>query len=300
MTGWVKFIIFVSIVFGLQAGAQNVYRDWNRRVCPILDTPYRTYRGMHFTHYLRTDTGTAGWGDGVSLTDMGFWGRLPSWENNYGGELEVRGHIDLRILEGMRRGSGVNRQHGFMMLRGKAIWHQRYWGGFGLQARMEPGIYTAVSMPSGNVLSVPLGGNLVQAITPDFAVFAGMMYYPNFAVGRDPILGMVYSRYDEVMVQLGYPETRLTMRPYGGRLQFGMGAEFTRWLDYRLGRNDDRRRIRFRENQYYGELSWDTRGFTQVDLRAGYTFRRRAIFSDGPKVAFDDTPFVSLGFRALF
>ncbi len=295
-----RIVVLLVLFLGFQVGAQDVYRDWNRRACPILDTPYRTYRSLHITHHLGTDTGTVGWGDRVSVTDVAFWGRFPSWENDLGGELELRGHMDLRVLEGLASGSRSDRQHSFLMLRGKAVWHQRYWGGVGLQVRMQPGIYTALSKPSSRIFSIPVGGNLIYAITPDVAVFAGVDYYPDFAVAFDPVGGVVYSRYDEVMVQLAYPETRLTMRPYGGRLQLGMGATFTRGLDYRLGRDDERERIRFRENQAYGELSWDTHGFTQIDLRAGYTFRRRAIFPEGPSIAFDDTPFVSLGFSALF
>ncbi len=299
MVRTLRISVFLLFCWGMQVSGQDVYRDWNRRVCPVLDTPYRTYRGTDITHYLGTDTGTDGWGDRVSVTDVALWGRLPSWENDFGGELEVRGHLDLRLLEGLKSGSGIDRQHAFMMARGKLAWHQRYWGGFGLQLRAQPGVYTALSTPSGNIFSVPVGGNLVFAFTPELALFAGVDYYPDFAAEFDPYVGLVYSRY-EMTAQMAYPETRFTFRPYGGRFQMGTGAVFTRWLEYRLGRDDDRRRLRFRENQFYGELSWDTRGFTQIDLRAGYMYRRRAVFEDGPTVAFDDTPFVSLGFSGLF
>ena len=295
-TRW--FGVLVLLVAVSHASGSDVYRDWNRRVCPILDTPFRTFRGLDITHHIQTDTGTEGWGDGVSVTDIALWGRLPTWENDFGGELELRGHLDLRFFEGLKSGSGIDRQHGFMMLRGAAVWHQRYLGGFGLQAHIEPGVYTALSKPSSDIISVPFGGRFIQAITPEWGVYAGFDYYPDFAAEFDPALGVVYSRYDMSM-EVAYPETRLTLRPYGGRMQLGMGAAFTRWLEYRLGRDDDRRRLRFRENQAYAEVSWDTRGFTQIDLRVGYTFGRRAVFEDGPTVAFDDTPFIAVGFSAL-
>lgn len=294
-----KILSVLAVVALSQASGRGLYRDWNRRVCPILDTPFRSYRGVEIKHDFATDTETVGWGDSVSVTDVSMWGRLPSWENNFGGELELRGHLDIRMLQGLDAAKSRDRQHGFMMLRGAGVWHQRYWGGFGVQAHMQPGIYTAISKPSGNIFSVPLGGRLIQALTPELAVFAGVDYYHNFAAELDPAVGLVYSQHD-LFMQFAYPETRLTLRPYGGRLQLGMGAEFTRWPEYRLGRDDDRRRIRFRENQAYTEFSWDTRGFTQIDLRAGYTFRRRAVYADGPTVAFDDTPFIALGFSALF
>ena len=291
-------VVFFMVVAFVHVRGQDMYRDWNRRVCPILDTPHETFRGLEISHHLGTDTGTEGWGKSASLTDVALWGRLPGWENDLGGELEIRGHIDLRFLSGLEGGSGVDRQHGFMMLRGTAVWHQRYWGGFGLQALLQPGIYTALSKPSGNIFSVPVGGRLIQAITPNWGVFAGVDYYPDFAVDLDPAGGLVYSRY-ELLMQLAYPETRLMLRPYGGRLQLGAGCDFTRALDYRLGRDDERNRVRFRENQAYTAISWDTRGFTRIELRAGYTFHRRAIFADETRVVFEDTPFVAVGFRAL-
>jgi len=299
MLRMVRLVVLLLLCSGMYLQAQDVYRDWNRRVCPLLDRPFRSYRGVDITHILAADTGTTGWGDSVSVTDVQIWGRLPSWENDFGGELEIRGHSDLRVLQGLKAGSGVDRQHGFLMLRGVAEWHQRFLGGFGMQARIQPGIYTALSTPAGNIFSVPVGLTLVQAFHPDFAVFAGADYYPDFDAGIDPLGGILYTRHRDFQIQVGYPETRMSLRPYGGRFALGLGADFIRWPEYRLGRDDDNRRIRFRENQTYMELSWDTRGFTQVDLRVGYMFRRRATLSGGETVALDDSPFVALGFSAL-
>ncbi|MFU8780435.1 MAG: hypothetical protein ACNA71_05345 [Kiritimatiellia bacterium] len=295
----VLFIVLLSVFGGLSLPGQDLYRDWNRRVCPVLDTPFRTHGGWDIAHTLRTDTDAPGWGDGVSVTDIGFWGRLPTWENDFGGELEVRGHADFRLLEGLESGSGIDRQHGFMMLRGVVTWHQRYLGGFGMQTRIQPGVYTALSNPSGNLFAVPVGATFIQALSADFAIFAGVDYYPNFMVEFDPVVGVLYSLYNELWVQVAYPHTRVTMRPYGGRFQFGVGADFTRWPEYSLGADDERERLRFRENQAYVELSWDTRGFTQIDLRLGYVFGRKAIFEEGLSVDFDDAPLASLGFRAM-
>jgi hypothetical protein len=292
-------VSMLLMVSGLPLYGQDLYRDWNRRVCPVLDTPFETYRGLDLSYTLASDTQTTGWGDSVGVSDINLWGRLPTWENDFGGELEIRGHADFRVLSGLKSGSGVDRQHGFMMLRGVAEWHQRFLGGFGMQMRMQPGIYTALSKPSGNIFSVPVGVTLVQAFHSDFAIFGGVDYYPNSMTEFDPVGGLLYSFHNEIWVQLAYPHTRVTMRPYGGRFQFGAGADFIRWPEYSLGRDDDQERLRFRENQAYGELSWDTRGFTRIELRAGYTFRRRAIFEDGPTVAFEDAPFVSLGFSGL-
>lgn len=295
----VRYVLLLLLCFGAVVDAQDWYRDWNQRVCPVLDTPFRTFRGVEITHAPGADTGTTGWGDSVSVTDVALWGRLPRWANDYGGELEVRGHADLRVLSGMKAGSGIDRQHGFVMLRGAAVWHQRYYGGVGLQVRMQPGMYTAVGKLAGNVFSVPVGATLVQAFSPEFAVFAGGDYYADFAVEFDPVLGLLYSRHKEIWLQLAYPETRLSFRPYGGRFAFGAGADVVRWPEYRLVRDDTYRRLRFQENQAYVALSWDTRGFTQFDVRIGYLFDRSATFEDGPKVVFADTPFVSIGFSAL-
>jgi hypothetical protein len=287
------FLVLGTASFG------DLYRDWGRRLCPVLDTPHRTYRGFHVGHILGSGTGTTGWGDNVSVTDLHLWGRLPSLENDLGGELELRGHTDLRVLEGFSAGSGLDRTHGFMMLHATAIWHQRFLGGFGMQARLRPGVYAALSKPAGNVFALPVGLTLVQAFHPDLAVFAGADYYPEFDVEVDPVFGLLYTQRDSFAMQLAYPHSKLAIRPYGGRFQMGMGADVVRWPEYRLGSGDDRRSLRFRENRAYATLSWDTRGFTQIDLQMGYVFGRKAIFPGADTIEFEDAPFVSLGFSAI-
>jgi hypothetical protein len=199
------FVLASMLFLQVTVSAQDLYRDWSRRVCPVLDSPYRTYRGLQLSHIPASETGTTGWGDSVSVSDINIWGRYSSWENNVGGELELRGHADLRVLEWFEQGSGMDRLHGFLMLRAVGVWHQRFRGGFGLQGRVQPGVYTALSSPDGKMFSMPVGVKLIQAFNPDFAIYAGVDYYPDFSVDLDPVFGMLYSRYNEIWLELGYP-----------------------------------------------------------------------------------------------
>lgn len=291
-------VIFLLVVRTCGYG-QGLYRDWDRRVCPVLDTPYGTFEGISLLHVPGVDTGTVGWGDNVSVSDVNIWKRYANWENDVGGELELRGHADVRVLEGFEQASGIDRLHGFWMLRVVGVWHQRFRGGFGVQGRMQPGVYSSLGAFDGKILSVPVGVTLIQAFRPDLAVFAGVDYYPDFAVDLDPVLGVLYSRYNEIWLEAGYPRSRFSYRPYGGRLQFELGADFSRWPEYRLERDDERQSLQFRENRFYAGFSWDTRGFTRVDVKAGYMSNRRLDFREGGTIEFEDAPFVSIGFSGV-
>ncbi len=276
------------------------YRDPYQRLCPVLDVPYRTFQGLEISHTLSADSRTEGWGDSISVTDVHFWGRWATLENDYGGELEVRGHLDLRVLEGFAAASGIDRWHTLGMARLAMIWHQRFLGGVGMQLRVFPGLYGALDRPDSDVFALPFGGTLVYAFAPDIALFGGVDAYPGFEVGIDPVLGGVYSYLDTLRVQVAYPETEVSWTPRASRIRTAFGARFSRWPEYSLGKGDERGRIRMTENQLYAGLSWETRGGTEVLIRGGYMRDRRVRFdadADGVKLA--DSPFLMIGFGGL-
>jgi hypothetical protein len=78
-----------------------------------------------------------------------------------------------------------------------------------------------------------------------------------------------------------------------------VGADFVHWTEYRLESDDPREHLRFREDRFFAGFSWDTLGFTQIDVKAGYVSNRRLDFLNVPTIEFDDAPFVSIGFSGI-
>ena len=298
--GACMFAVLLLSVLPQSVRAQGYYRDPYQRLCPVLDVPYRTFQGVEIRHTMAADSQTEGWGDSVSVTDVNLWGRWASLENDYGGELEIRGHLDFRILEGFAAASGMDRLHTLGMARVGVIWHQRFLGGVGMQLRAFPGLYGALDRPDSDVFGVPFGGTMIYAFTPDVALFGGLDVYPGFGVGVDPVLGVVYSYLDTLRLQFAYPETELRWSPFASGLSTSLGATFARWPEYSLGKGDERDRMRMMENRFSAGLSWETRSGTEVAIRGGYVQGRRVRFDgDAPGVTLDDSPFVMIGFSGL-
>ncbi len=298
--GVVGLLVAGVTLLAVNAQGQGYYRDAYNRACPVLDMPYEASQGAGITHVTGAGTGTTGWGDDISETHLQFWGRMGTWENAWGGELEVRSHLDLRMLEGFAAASGIDQFHTLGMLRAALVWHQRFLGGIGLQVRTFPGLYMAVDEPDGDVFAIPAGGRLIYAISPEWAVWAGADSYPGFDVEVDPALGFVYQYLEELRVQVGYPETRLAWTPYMRRFRAMAGATFSRWPEYRLGSGDAREWMRMLETRAYAGFGWAMSGGTEFVLQGGYAWDREIRFGgETAAVTIDDAPFVRLAFRGL-
>ena len=214
-----------------------------------------------------------------------------NWEDESGGDLEVQAQWNTLVLQTSKNSDvySLTRLGAFLQ------WSQRFVEGYGLQVNATPGLYSALqSDVSGKDFSVPFGIVGIKAFSPDLALFAGVRVYPSFQQPVDPVLGFRWSDPDDVVVQLGYPESRLEYSPFKD-LRFITAARLWLWPDYSMG-DDVRERLRFQEGRAFGGVEWACTEYTVLSLKGGYLFDRKISFEfSSPDVHIDDAPFVMIG-----
>lgn len=283
---FVALFLMGSVLYGEDAS----YRNLDTRECPILDTPYRTHSGFEVGYELPAPTDAAGWGD-LSVYEVDAWVRCIDWETDFGGDLEIQAQWNTLVLQMSEDSDVYSLTRAGLFLQ----WSQRFIDGYGMQVNATPGLYSALqSDVSGKDFSVPFGVVGIKALSPDFALFAGVRVYPDFQQPVDPVVGLRWSYRDDVLLQLGYPESRLEYSPVRP-LRFVTAARLWLWPDYSMG-DDVRERLRFQEGRVLGGIEWACTEHTVFSLTGGYLFDRRISFeSSSPDVRIDDAPFVMIG-----
>ena len=286
------FVPFVALLLtgSLLHGEDASYRNLDQRECPILDTPYRTLSGLEVGYEFPASSDAAGWGD-LSVYELDAWVRCLDWENESGGDLEIQLQANTMVLQTSKSSDGFSLTRAGPFLQ----WSQRFVDGYGMQVNATPGLYSALqSGMSGKDFSVPFGITGIKAFSPDFAVFAGVRVYPTFQQSLDPVLGIRWADRDDVLVQLGYPESRFEYS-LSTELRLIAGARLWLWPDYGLG-DDARERLRFEEGRAFAGVEWACTEYTVLSLKCGYLFDRKIEFeSESPDVRIDDAPFVAIG-----
>ncbi|MDD4872021.1 MAG: DUF6268 family outer membrane beta-barrel protein, partial [Kiritimatiellae bacterium] len=179
------------------------------------------------------------------------------------------------------------------------VWSQRYLHGFGMQINATPGLYSDLESVSGEDFSVPFGVTAIQALSKNFAFFAGVRVYPSFQKVVDPVAGIYWSSRNDVVVQLGYPESRFEYSP-NNILRFIAGARLWLWPDYNMG-DDERQRLLFSEGRTFGGIELACGKHTLLTMKGGYLFSRKISFEEeADDVEIDNAPFVSLGLSGRF
>jgi len=287
-------LLLAGSVVAASSGRES-YRNVDDRECPILDAPYRTSFEIDVTYTFPAATGTTGWGDELSVTDVGLWGRLFSWENTLGSELEAQIQWDTMVLEGFTNAGDDNLIHALSMARLFLQWSQRYVNGYGMQLSASPGLYTSLDALDGEAFSCPAGLTLIKAFTPNCALFMGANVYPDFDTTVDPRLGLIYSCRDSVVLQLAYPESRFEYSP-ARWIRFLMGARLLLWPEYSLGNEDVRERLQYEEGRAFAGIEWGCTERTQISLQGGYAFDRTISFGAvAGDVELEDATFVMIG-----
>jgi hypothetical protein len=285
--------VILFLMGSLLHGADVSYRNLDNRICPILDTPYRTFCGLEVGYEFPSSTDATGWGK-LSVYEVDTWIRCLDWETESGGELEIQAQVNSMILQtSVKTTHKLNgyplTQAGFFLQ-----WSQRFADGYGMQVNVTPGLYSALQSMNGKDFSVPFGITGIKALSSDFALFAGIRAYPKFQHTVDPVLGFRWSDRDDIVLQLGYPESRLEYSPFK-ELRFITGANLSLWPDYNMA-NDVRKRLRFSQARAFGGIEWACSEYTLLSLKGGYLFDRKISFkASSDDVKIDNAPFVMIG-----
>jgi len=283
--------IIASFLAGsLLYGADESYRNLDKRICPILDTPYRTLSGLEMIYEFSSKTDASGWGK-LSVYDINAWVRLVEWENKSGGDLEIQAQINSLFLETSATSESFSLMRADFFLQ----WSQRFINGYGLQLHASPGLYSSLQKVTGNDISIPFGITGIKAFSPGSAFFAGIRVYPDINDPVEPIAGFRWAHRDDFVAQLAYPESRLEFSP-AESIRFIIGASMWVLPDYNMG-NDDRERIQIEESRVFGAIEFTVSEYTIFSLKGGYLFDREVSFKASiDEVEVEDAPFAGIAF----
>ncbi len=264
-------------------------------VCPVLDVPPEQFIRGSAGYVWPAALSERGSKDmGVAEFEVG--GDLAYWENDLGADLLLSGHWALQTLEGYGRGTSLYALHRAYL---HLAWRQRYLGGFGSIVHVSPGLYTTFDGISAGALGCPAGFTLIQAPSPQWAILLGATAYPGFDVVVDPQAAIVGRPNPHVRLELGYPETKVSVGDAEG-LRFVAGAWYRRWPDYDMP-DDPRERLQVREARAWAGLEWDIARTVRLSLIGGVAFAREINFKiAGTPLDVDEAPFVQFTIGGLY
>lgn len=286
----------VVLAAGVVAAQENEsgYRSDDRRECPVLDMPFRSSSGLALDYAFPAATTAAGWGD-LGVVELNAWWRVGNWENESGGDLDLGIHVDTMVLTMSADDSGYPLTMARFVLR----WSQRFVAGHGFEVDASPGLYSSLDSVVGADWAVPFCFRYIRALNSDFACFAGAAVYPTFDHVVDPVIGVRYSWRDNLVLDLGYPDSRLILRPHPD-LVFTAGFGVRLWPEFNMG-DDPRERLYYDEMRASGTIELGMTESLSLVLQGGYLMGREISFeAETPDILIDDGVFAGVGLNGRF
>lgn len=270
------------------------YRRVDGRDCAILDMPLTTGGGFTLNYVLPADTTAPAWEE-LSAAELSAWNRFVYWETDFGADVDLQGLWDTTLLNIQGTEDDA---YPLTMARLRLQWTQRYEANYGFEMDASPGLYSSFESLESADFAVPFGGRWVLPISPDFSIYAGANIYPTFDHVIDPRLGLRLAHRDNVIVDLGYPESRIILSP-GPRFTLTAGARVSLWPEYNMG-DDPRERLRVQEFRLYGQLDIGITDYTHLSLNGGSLLQREIAFkSEADDVEIDDALFAGISLTRM-
>lgn len=212
------------------------------------------------------------------------------------------GTIDVRARHrgrgfGGRGGINLPAQVGELLI--DASWTIRQYNGLSIRLNVKPGIYSDFEDIGGQDLFVPFGGTAIYAFNELLSAQAGLNIYPGFDRYLDPVLGFRASIYDVLLVDLGYPETRVTYTQ-DDLWQVHVGYTVARYPEYQLEKDDARDRLRIDEDRLF--FRWNYAAFydAQLVIESGIVMNRSFDYDFGGRESeVDDSLYFRVGLSAM-
>lgn len=273
-------------------GNESLYRNMDERQCPILDTPFPLISGLEVFYTLPAKSTATAWDD-IATTEVDAWIRYLYLENDYGGDLQMIAHWNSLILLNF---DGASSGYPLAIATLPIRWSQRFDYGWGMQLEIEPGLYSTLKSFELKDFNVPAGLNVIQAFTPNVALFAGLKVYPGFKTAFVPRGGLHMSSADEVVAEIAYPESRFEYSPIRG-LRFHVAGGINNWAEYNMG-DDVRERIMYDDLHVRGGIDVGITDCAEITFQGGYVFQRTLSFkANSADVDIEDAPFFGVGIR---
>jgi hypothetical protein len=253
----------------LFAGPAPAQQSWP--FCQILDgaeePAWTAY--LDFTGPGRVETEG---GRDVALWNLGGGGGIYYWRTG-AGDVDLTGAYDLFVWDGS---GGIDLPDRTAALRLRADYVARNWDGSALLVGIRPGIYSDLEEVSFESVYVPIEAWGIQAFNPQISGLIGVAVYPGFDRAFDPRFGVRVAAAESVRVDLMYPESRVIFRPADWEMFGGLRHEAVN--EFRLGDDDPRKMIAYRETRAYLGTAWPVGDLFRMQAELGWSFNREVDF----------------------
>ncbi len=285
--------LLISLVLILSSAGYAGAQYGLSRDCQILDRLEEPIWHVYTGYLTKEDVRDSDTGD-FGIMELGANTGLLYYRTE-GGELDVRAGFDTMYFT---RSGGISLPTQVTAARADADFVMRFEDGYALRLKAEPGIYSDLRDLGWRDFFVPFALSGIRTVSPDVSVEAGIAFFPGFDRLADPRMLMRWELDDAVLLDAGYPGSRIMFRPF---LNWGFmaGFEIQQFMEYRLKRSDVRRSLAYDETRFYIGVEHVIADHLQLMLEAGRVVNRSMDFRRGEKVDLDDAYYVRVGIGGL-
>jgi len=272
---FITYGLIVSVLVGGAGGARGDARPGTagagRRptfpYCQIVD---RFPDPLHGAELTAIPPGDIAGAKRVGLGEMRVWSEF-AYFRTYRGDIafDAEGRFWWPTGDG-----GIHLPDSLAHLRLRGRWDLRGYNGLTYRLELEPGFYAEPSAFSDG-FSLPASLTAIQSFTDRFSGFVGLRLRPSDRRVLDPAAGLRLSPVDELIFDLGYPDTRLWWRP-STDWAFLVGAQWNRLWEFEV--DDARERLRYRETRLYGAARTALDRLWHLEVRLGVVSGREIGF----------------------
>ena len=229
--------------------------------------------------------------DEFSVTRVNGGGGLLYLRGEYG-MLDVSGSYDARFFSS-DGGIGIpNQVYDFHL---GLAYVARTTSGQAVRLAAFPGFYSELGDISTDDTFIPFDVRGIQTISDDFSLYLGLAVLPGFEQTFDPRFGVRFAPTEEWLVDLAYPETRVTYTPQH-ELDIYAGIKVDNTSEWKLDDDDVLESMRYNESRAFVGVDSPITEELRLLCQAGFVFNRSMDFADGlPEYDVDDAWFISVG-----
>ncbi len=197
-------------------------------------------------------------------------------------------------------GDGLKLPDVFGRLSADVTWDWRTRDGLTFRAEAFPGFYTDYEDLDLDDGFIPFSLSGIQAFNPRVSGRLGAYVYPGFDRAFEPIVGVRWSPFDDLVVDAFFPRSRVAWRCIRP-LTLVAGYEFNRTWEFAVAEDDPRDRFIYSERRWYVGADIVIDDFLHLTGRLGWLHDRSVDFTRNfIREDVDAAVFASAGVAAFF
>ncbi len=229
--------------------------------------------------------------DEFSVSRVNGGGGLLYLRGDYGA-LDITGNYDARFFSG---DGGIGLPDNVYDLHLGLAYIARNMNGQAARIAMSPGFYSELGDISTDDSFIPFDVRGIQTINEQFSLYLGVAVFPGFEETIDPRFGARYAPTDEWLLDIAYPESRVTYSPQP-ELDIYAGIKGDQTSEWKLDDDNELDTMRYNEIRAYLGVEAPIAEDLRLLCQAGGVFDRSFDFEDGfVPYDIDDAWFISIG-----